>query len=756
MAGWISSRLKAAEQLLQQIDQQAAGSLRKQERQVVEAPTRSTIDEHGSRDGLKNHNTSLLQTPKKERHEVLSGGKARQSEMLLQAQGPPGSRRNIPGSGSTKPAPVTQDWTELLGSGELVPPAASSSVARSSSTSAQSSRTKPTNSAIELAGYSSTLQNDNHLRRLDFDLAATEGSGEHEPREQELMDVAHHEHDVRSLQTVVENAIRIKVGSTELNAPGQAGEAIGEVFAEEPPPVHDEEGKDNGSAAILAADHALEIAEFDKRLTLLRKDADLTTFTDSVGQTEATPTEELLQGLVKNEFAVKQEVAEEERGNGEQREEALGATPAALEITNLPSEIVWENTNQEHFDEDIGEGSTISSSEEESERSGSDSESDSEYEERVRRRRERRRDIAIRRAAKAAAAEAARAAIRDREDLVAKLEKEKEALEHLLAEKEEEQVKDAVELRRSIKEVIHAVEIEKHQHTLTRREGLAREAHLEAKNAELTKALAAAERNLEDEVCCLVPFQVSNAWLMSVISGCDNVACMKVIYELGPKSMTLMIVPNAEQAKELEEKIAIASEAHYTPSVMELELQTRLNQLTDHLIQKQAQVEALSTEKATLHFRLEAASNTLREAKSAAQSRASKRNKANSGGGDWSMYDDDIEYGLSRPYSSKDKGFVQADFDHPITQGTGSHPVMQLVLQMDSLFLGGARILRTHNSARALAGLYLFALHGWVLFVLYMHSHAGKESNPALLMQMGVNSLRNLTADPNATSGIRD
>jgi hypothetical protein len=65
-----------------------------------------------------------------------------------------------------------------------------------------------------------------------------------------------------------------------------------------------------------------------------------------------------------------------------------------------------------------------------------------EYEERVRRRRERRRDVAIRRAAKAAAAEAARAAIRDREDLVAKLEKEKEALEHILAEKEEEQVKD--------------------------------------------------------------------------------------------------------------------------------------------------------------------------------------------------------------------------------------------------------------------------------------------------------------------------
>lgn len=300
----------------------------------------------------------------------------------------------------------------------------------------------------------------------------------------------------------------------------------------------------------------------------------------------------------------------------------------------------------------------------------------------------------------------------------------------------------------------------------------------QAKNAELTKALAAAERNLEDEV--LYASGIHNKVNLKIASCSDlerkissirsclrqpllPVAELSVYDENEQKDaktekmeLGTRLEDCQRKAKELEEKIAIASEAHYTPSVMELELQTRLNQLTDHLIQKQAQVEALSTEKATLHFRLEAASNTLWEAKSAAQSRASKRNKANSGGGDWSMYDDDIEYGLSRPYSSKDKGFVQADFDHPITQGTGSHPVMQLVLQMDSLFLGGARILRTHNSARALAGLYLFALHGWVLFVLYMHSRAGKESNPALLMQMGVNSLRNLTADPNATSGIRD
>jgi len=69
-----------------------------------------------------------------------------------------------------------------------------------------------------------------------------------------------------------------------------------------------------------------------------------------------------------------------------------------------------------------------------------------EYEERVRRRRERRKDLAERRAAKAAAVEAARAAIRDREELVATLEQEKENLENLLAEMEERQVQEVSQL----------------------------------------------------------------------------------------------------------------------------------------------------------------------------------------------------------------------------------------------------------------------------------------------------------------------
>lgn len=65
-----------------------------------------------------------------------------------------------------------------------------------------------------------------------------------------------------------------------------------------------------------------------------------------------------------------------------------------------------------------------------------------EYEERVRRKRERRKDIAERRIAKAAAAEAARSAIREREEFVAKLEEEKADLERQLVEWEERQAKE--------------------------------------------------------------------------------------------------------------------------------------------------------------------------------------------------------------------------------------------------------------------------------------------------------------------------
>ncbi|KAG0571713.1 hypothetical protein KC19_VG036100 [Ceratodon purpureus] len=88
--------------------------------------------------------------------------------------------------------------------------------------------------------------------------------------------------------------------------------------------------------------------------------------------------------------------------------------------------------------------------------------------------------------------------------------------------------------------------------------------------------------------------------------------------------LTARLEQYQNKAKQLEEKIFLARDAHYTPSVLELELESRLNQLTDHLIQKQSQT----------------ISNTLRFEKSAAQSRASKCNSVGANAAtDWSVYE---------------------------------------------------------------------------------------------------------------------
>jgi hypothetical protein len=59
------------------------------------------------------------------------------------------------------------------------------------------------------------------------------------------------------------------------------------------------------------------------------------------------------------------------------------------------------------------------------------------------------------------------------------------------------------------------------------------------------------------------------------------------------------------QVVELEERLSAAASQKREPSEREKELERRLQSLTDHLIQKQAQVEALASEKATLALRLE-------------------------------------------------------------------------------------------------------------------------------------------------------
>lgn len=787
MAGWLSSRLKAAEQLLQQIDQQAA--ITKEQLQNSDKDLTSFLSPEVLRVGRRANNDQ--QDANSSRPETLNlpshagNGKYRPS---IRNQPPIGTRNS-----EDVPRPSKQDdfgkhdWTELLGSNDLSPalPASKSSSSVGSTdfggsqsasrggsqrafhtgpskpSSVQTSRTKGPSKFVTEARASDVHRNANNHQeednvpwRLEYSAQFVEGTVENDPNEL-LKDTFSH---TSKADIVVDPFVQPtyedgEFTELELSMPEDAKNSKETIL--------EESGRDN--VVEIVPDSILISPRQSPVLVDEIKSGDHSTLINS---DDVPPTDE------KENHGVGIEAGNNIRQSGGDQEHPLDKR-GNDEETKVP---IYVDQNVQDVDEASGESSgdsSLSGSEEQS-RSGSGSESDSEYEERVRRRRERRKELAERRAAKAAAAEAARAAIRHREELVAQLEQEKEDLEKLLAEWEERQVKEAEELNLTMKEVSEAVEVERQRHAVTRREGLAREAQLEAKNQELAKALAAAERNLEDE-SARVALARSKVEAREIVQSDLQRKILLLEYRLSPPSqsqelhdtkierevaeehyatLTARLEQYQNKAKQLEEKIFIARDAHYTPSVMELELETRLNQLTDHLIQKQSQVEALSTEKATLHFRLEAISNTLRMEKSATQSRASKRSKGANVATDWSSCDDDLEYGLSKPYSSKDKySFMGTDPDMILNQPPGSHPWMHLARQVDSVFLGGARILRTSGSARALALLYIFLLHSWFLFILFMHTRSGGSgATSETSVQAGVNALDSLTLTLNSTA----
>ncbi|XP_024358939.1 uncharacterized protein [Physcomitrium patens] len=812
MAGWLSSRLKAAEQLLQQIDQQAA--ITKEQLQNSDKDLTSFLSPEVLRVGRRANNDQ--QDANSSRPETLNlpshagNGKYRPS---IRNQPPIGTRNS-----EDVPRPSKQDdfgkhdWTELLGSNDLSPalPASKSSSSVGSTdfggsqsasrggsqrafhtagklfansyqanestpisdmslggagpskpSSVQTSRTKGPSKFVTEARASDVHRNANNHQeednvpwRLEYSAQFVEGTVENDPNEL-LKDTFSH---TSKADIVVDPFVQPtyedgEFTELELSMPEDAKNSKETIL--------EESGRDN--VVEIVPDSILISPRQSPVLVDEIKSGDHSTLINS---DDVPPTDE------KENHGVGIEAGNNIRQSGGDQEHPLDKRGNDEEI-KVP---IYVDQNVQDVDEASGESSgdsSLSGSEEQS-RSGSGSESDSEYEERVRRRRERRKELAERRAAKAAAAEAARAAIRHREELVAQLEQEKEDLEKLLAEWEERQVKEAEELNLTMKEVSEAVEVERQRHAVTRREGLAREAQLEAKNQELAKALAAAERNLEDE-SARVALARSKVEAREIVQSDLQRKILLLEYRLSPPSqsqelhdtkierevaeehyatLTARLEQYQNKAKQLEEKIFIARDAHYTPSVMELELETRLNQLTDHLIQKQSQVEALSTEKATLHFRLEAISNTLRMEKSATQSRASKRSKGANVATDWSSCDDDLEYGLSKPYSSKDKySFMGTDPDMILNQPPGSHPWMHLARQVDSVFLGGARILRTSGSARALALLYIFLLHSWFLFILFMHTRSGGSgATSETSVQAGVNALDSLTLTLNSTA----
>lgn len=369
-----------------------------------------------------------------------------------------------------------------------------------------------------------------------------------------------------------------------------------------------------------------------------------------------------------------------------------------------------------------------------------DTESEDEEDEEMERRKfAHKKRIARRKELTASRAAAAQEAIRERKLFVEKLEKESINLKRVLADREEQQGREAAELRTTIAEVMHALETEKKLHSSIRMKALAAESQLENKNADLAKSLGALQWQLDEQTSQLLKARnMVNSKESAKEELVRRLAKMRGdLYGEQNREPKLVEKSNEDgsfeeeqsdlwkkiqqcqiQVKDLEVKIHGLKDTPSEPTETEQELETRLAQMTDYLIQRQSQVEALATEKATLLIRLEALSNKINEER-AMVSKAS-RNKPGvwtSSDGDSNYYD--MEYGLGIPYDSKKKHSAYELGESSSTNTSlGSVPLSPILRQLNVFFSVGMFYLRKHRWARVFAIMYIIILHLWVWFVV--------------------------------------
>lgn len=364
---------------------------------------------------------------------------------------------------------------------------------------------------------------------------------------------------------------------------------------------------------------------------------------------------------------------------------------------------------------------------------GSDSNSDSSSSEsESEREREERRKLREKILAEKAAAKAGDA-IKERENMVARLEGEKQSLEKILEERAKQQVKEASELQTSMMETMDAVELEKQRHNNTRMEALQLLAKLETANADLARALAAAQKKLEMETNQVAELRQqtelkevaheelsqrnSNTHQTGIylkrLAASKGVEFEREILEAEYTFIADKIIQLEDKAKKLEGNIEMTRKEIEDPTEVEIELKRRLGQLTDHLIQKQAQVEALSSEKATLAFRIEAVSRLLDENKPVTGS--SSR---------------DLEFGAWDLSQSN----LRPLFEEKIR--SGKKHIGSLLKQLDSIFLAGVVFLRRNPIAKLWSLVYLVCLHLWVIYILLSHSQSSAEARSGAVFSL--------------------
>ncbi|KAJ0257288.1 Golgin candidate 2 [Hirschfeldia incana] len=378
--------------------------------------------------------------------------------------------------------------------------------------------------------------------------------------------------------------------------------------------------------------------------------------------------------------------------------------------------------------------SSLSSDESESDYE-SDSSTDSERErQREERRRRREKVFAEKVAAKAVAV------IKEREDMVARLEGEKQSLEKIVEERAKQQAQEAAELQTNMMETLEAADLEKQKHNNTRMEVFSRLAGLEAANAELTRSLAAGQKKLEaqiDQVAVLrEQVELKESALEGLKRKTSNIRGSGIVNKLDSSRgdifehqmleaeislLTDKIGWLQDKANKLEADISTMRKELEDPTEVEIELKRRLDQLTDHLIQKQSQVEALSSEKATLLFRIEAVSRLIEENKGMSATEASSQ---------------DLEAGEWQLSGSKFKPALQDKIR------SGKKHLGWLVMQLNAIFVSGTVFLRRNPTAKIWALVYLVCLHLWVLYILLSHS---SDSSSSELRSGAVISLENIS-----------
>ncbi|XP_054791079.1 golgin candidate 2 [Prosopis cineraria] len=663
MANWISSKLKAAENILQQIDNQAAESLRKNERLRSEEPR---IDSTAKTSGAVSLKDQLKKRPPEDSNYQ---GKLRGDPNFSQINDAHKDIASAPkASPKSVPALTDGDWTQLLSTPN--PPTASGSNHSNGVTAIRglnknNRRPKNLSSNLLVPEVKKNQKSGNNASKSSSKLDTVKelklsGKGKASDGEESTSSGSAGRHSNVESETDGRQARKQGLGGTE--------SATRHVMEQDR-----RESEENGSSVDYSKLPPPE------SLQSLNKMRDTKTAIDIVqGQSKSTI-------------------------KGKNGLDAVSGNSTSDDLRTVSSVL-----------SDVSDSDTDFSS--------SGSESEHEREERKRRRE---RILAEKAAAKAIEA------IKEREDMVAKLEGEKQSLEKIVEERAKQQAQEASQLQTTMMETMEAVELEKQKHNNTRMEVLGRLAKQETANADLARSLAAAQWNLEVEVKRVAelrqqivskelvheelrrsiknPSQTGSSKNQLALKG---VEFEREILEAEYSFINDKVAQLQDKARKLEADIELTRKDIEEPTEVEVELKRRLSQMTDHLIQKQAKVEALSSEKASLVFRIETVSRLLDENMSSAST---------------SM---DLESGIWQLSNSKLKPMLQERYR------SGKKQLVSLLRQLDHVFVVGALFLRRNPRAKLWSLVYVICLHFWVLYIFMSHSGASNEGRSGAVISL--------------------